>query len=125
MVAGLLKKDLFVDVTIHDKTTRDVLVVPTAAVLYGDRARLLAYDPAEHPLALQLGGSHPHELAQCAEMLITMGCGDVWMLGERGGGALQVLRQGMVALDDRLFFEDIQCRQRRPAVCACRRRRPR
>jgi len=31
---GLLKKDLFVDVVIHDKTTRDVLVVPTSSVLY-------------------------------------------------------------------------------------------
>jgi cobalt-zinc-cadmium efflux system membrane fusion protein len=33
---GLLKKDLFVDVVIHDKTTRDVLVVPTTAVLYDE-----------------------------------------------------------------------------------------
>jgi membrane fusion protein, heavy metal efflux system len=34
---GLLKKDLFVDVIIHDKTTQDVLVVPTAAVLYNEQ----------------------------------------------------------------------------------------
>jgi membrane fusion protein, heavy metal efflux system len=34
---GLLKKDLFVDVVIHDKTTRNVLVVPTAAVLYDEQ----------------------------------------------------------------------------------------
>ncbi|HEX3704397.1 MAG TPA: efflux RND transporter periplasmic adaptor subunit [Vicinamibacterales bacterium] len=34
---GLLKKDLFVDITIHDKTTQDVLVVPTAAVLYNEQ----------------------------------------------------------------------------------------
>jgi membrane fusion protein, heavy metal efflux system len=34
---GLLKKDLFVDVVIHDKTTRDVLAVPTAAVLYDEQ----------------------------------------------------------------------------------------
>jgi cobalt-zinc-cadmium efflux system membrane fusion protein len=33
---GLLKKDLFVDVVIHDKTTHDVLVVPTTAVLYDE-----------------------------------------------------------------------------------------
>jgi len=33
---GFLKKDLFVDVVIHDKTTRDVLVVPTTAVLYDE-----------------------------------------------------------------------------------------
>jgi cobalt-zinc-cadmium efflux system membrane fusion protein len=34
---GLLKKDLFIDVVIHDKTTKDVLVVPTAAVLYDEQ----------------------------------------------------------------------------------------
>ncbi len=34
---ALLKKDLFVDVVIHDKTTEDVLVVPTAAVLYNEQ----------------------------------------------------------------------------------------
>jgi cobalt-zinc-cadmium efflux system membrane fusion protein len=34
---GLLKKDLFVDVVIHDKTTRDVLAVPTTAVLYDEQ----------------------------------------------------------------------------------------
>jgi cobalt-zinc-cadmium efflux system membrane fusion protein len=35
--AGLLKKDLYLDVVIHDKATRDVLVVPTAAVLYDEQ----------------------------------------------------------------------------------------
>jgi len=34
---GLLKKDLFLDVVIHDKTSRDVLVVPTTAVLYDEQ----------------------------------------------------------------------------------------
>ena len=34
----------------------------------GDGARLLAYDPAEHPVALQLGGSDPQELAVAARM---------------------------------------------------------
>jgi cobalt-zinc-cadmium efflux system membrane fusion protein len=34
---GLLKKDLFLDIVIHDKTTRDVLVVPTTAVLYDEQ----------------------------------------------------------------------------------------
>jgi membrane fusion protein, heavy metal efflux system len=33
---GLLKKDLFVDIVIHDKTSQQALVVPTAAVLYDD-----------------------------------------------------------------------------------------
>jgi len=34
---GLLKKDLFVDVVIHDRSTQDVLVVPTTAVLYDEQ----------------------------------------------------------------------------------------
>ena len=43
-------------------------MVTTGAVLHGDRERLLAYDPAEHPLALQLGGCDPGELARCARI---------------------------------------------------------
>ena len=41
-------------------------MVTTGAILRGDRQRLLAHDPTEHPLALQLGGSDPAELARCA-----------------------------------------------------------
>ena len=41
-------------------------MITTAALLHGDRERLLAYHPAEHPLAAQLGGSEPQELARCA-----------------------------------------------------------
>ncbi|MDT8448848.1 MAG: tRNA dihydrouridine(20/20a) synthase DusA [Wenzhouxiangellaceae bacterium] len=43
-------------------------MVTTGAVLHGDRARLLAFDPAEHPVALQLGGSEPEELARAARI---------------------------------------------------------
>ena len=38
------------------------------AVVHGDRARLLAFDPAEHPVALQLGGSEPAKLAAAARI---------------------------------------------------------
>ncbi len=41
-------------------------MITAAAILRGDRARLLAFDPEEHPLALQLGGSEPRELAAAA-----------------------------------------------------------
>ncbi|HET8883748.1 MAG TPA: tRNA dihydrouridine(20/20a) synthase DusA [Solimonas sp.] len=41
-------------------------MVTTGAILHGDRARFLQFDAAEHPLALQLGGSDPAALAQCA-----------------------------------------------------------
>ncbi len=38
------------------------------AVIHGDAARLLAFDPAEHPVALQLGGSDPARLALAARI---------------------------------------------------------
>ncbi|MCE8019478.1 tRNA dihydrouridine(20/20a) synthase DusA [Halomonas sp. MCCC 1A11036] len=42
-------------------------MVTTGAILHGiPRERFLGYDEVEHPVALQLGGSHPGELAECA-----------------------------------------------------------
>ena len=38
----------------------------TGSLVHGDRERFLAYDQSEHPLALQLGGSDPAQLARCA-----------------------------------------------------------
>ena len=56
----------------HRLLTRRALLysemITTAALLRGDRARLVRYDPAEHPLALQLGGCDPAALAQCARI---------------------------------------------------------
>jgi tRNA-dihydrouridine synthase A len=43
-------------------------MVHANAVIRGDRARLLAMDPVEHPVALQLGGSEPELLAQAARI---------------------------------------------------------
>ncbi|QNN45495.1 tRNA dihydrouridine(20/20a) synthase DusA [Thermomonas brevis] len=43
-------------------------MVHANAVIHGDRARLLAMDPSEHPVALQLGGSEPELLAQAARI---------------------------------------------------------
>ncbi|MBS0366539.1 MAG: tRNA dihydrouridine(20/20a) synthase DusA [Proteobacteria bacterium] len=41
-------------------------MITSAAITRGDRARLLAFDPEEHPVALQLGGNEPRELAVAA-----------------------------------------------------------
>ena len=41
-------------------------MIVSAALVRGDAARLLDHDPAEHPVALQLGGADPRELAQAA-----------------------------------------------------------
>jgi tRNA-dihydrouridine synthase A len=43
-------------------------MVTTGALLHGPRQRLLAFDPAESPVALQLGGCDPQELAACAQL---------------------------------------------------------
>ena len=43
-------------------------MVTARALLHGDRERLLAFDPAEHPVALQLGGAEPVELARAAAL---------------------------------------------------------
>ena len=43
-------------------------MVTSGAVLHGDRERLLGFDAAEHPLALQLGGHVPAELAAAARI---------------------------------------------------------
>lgn len=43
-------------------------MVTTGAIVHGDRARHLDFDATEHPVALQLGGHEPTELAQCARI---------------------------------------------------------
>ena len=43
-------------------------MLTTGAILYGDRQRLLGYDASEHPVALQLGGSDPDDLATSAKI---------------------------------------------------------
>lgn len=43
-------------------------MVTTGALLHGDQRRFLDHDAAEYPLALQLGGSDPADLAKCARL---------------------------------------------------------
>ncbi|HUI20969.1 MAG TPA: tRNA dihydrouridine(20/20a) synthase DusA [Methylocella sp.] len=52
-------------------------MLTAAAVLHGDRPRLLSFDPAEHPVALQLGGSNPAELAAAAEIGAAFGYDEI------------------------------------------------
>jgi tRNA-dihydrouridine synthase A len=49
----------------------------TGAVIHGDRARLLAYDAAEHPLAVQLGGSDPRALGEAARICADLGYDEI------------------------------------------------
>jgi tRNA-dihydrouridine synthase A len=43
-------------------------MITTAALIHGDVGRHIAFSEAEHPVALQLGGSEPDELARCAQL---------------------------------------------------------
>ncbi|GHH53470.1 tRNA dihydrouridine(20/20a) synthase DusA [[Pseudomonas] boreopolis] len=52
-------------------------MVHANAVIHGDRERLLGFDPAEHPVALQLGGSDPVLLAQAARIAQDWGYDEV------------------------------------------------
>jgi tRNA-dihydrouridine synthase A len=52
-------------------------MVTTGAILHGDTDRFLKFDPAEHPVALQLGGSNPDDLARCTEIAATRGYDEV------------------------------------------------
>lgn len=52
------------------------MVVADAAI-HGDRRRLLGFDQAEHPLALQLGGSDPAKLAEAARIGADFGYGEI------------------------------------------------
>jgi len=65
----------------HRLLTRRALLysemLTTGAVLNGDRLRLLHFDRAEHPLALQVGGAEPNALAACARIAADIGFDEI------------------------------------------------
>jgi tRNA-dihydrouridine synthase A len=65
----------------HRTLTRRTLLytemVTTGAVLHGDRERLLGFDAVEHPVALQLGGSDPADLAASAKIGEALGYDEI------------------------------------------------
>jgi tRNA-dihydrouridine synthase A len=80
-------------------------MVTAEAVLHGDRRRLLGFDPVEHPLALQLGGSDPMRLAEAArigadfgydEINLNVGCPSDRVQSGRFGACL-MKEPGLVA----------------------------
>lgn len=61
-------------------TERAVLyteMVTTGAIIHGERDRFLKFDPSEHPVALQLGGSNPGDLATCSKICEDYGYDEV------------------------------------------------
>jgi len=86
-------------------------MITTGALLHRDPARFLDYHPAEHPLALQLGGSEPDELAACArladawgydEINLNVGCPSDRVQSGRFGACLmaepQLVADGVAAM---------------------------
>jgi len=65
----------------HRLLTRRALLytemLTTGAVLHGDRARLLRYNAAEHPIALQLGGAEPRALAASGRIGADLGFDEI------------------------------------------------
>lgn len=90
-------------------------MLTTGAVIHGDRARLLDFDPSEQPLALQLGGSDPKELAEAArigqafgyaEINLNLGCPSDRVQAGRFGACL-MLESGLVAEGIRAMREAV------------------
>ena len=80
-------------------------MVTTGALLHGDVPRHLAFNEQEHPLALQLGGSEPDDLARCARLAeqwgydeVNLNCGCPSERVQRGAfGACLMAEPGLVA----------------------------
>ena len=66
---------------LHRQLTQSALLftemVTAPAVLHGDRERLLGFDKVEHPVAVQLGGSDPVELASAARICADFGYDEI------------------------------------------------
>ena len=112
----------------HRLLTRHALLytemVTTGAVLHGDRARLLGFDPFEQPVALQLGGCDPSALAQSAsigadfgysEINLNVGCPSDRVQEGRFGACLMA-EPALVADCVRAMRESVQV----PVTVKCR-----
>lgn len=63
--------------TLTQKSVLYTEMVTTGALIYGDKDRYLSFNRSEQPVVLQLGGSDPSELAQCAKMAEEYGYDEV------------------------------------------------
>ncbi|AWM09793.1 tRNA dihydrouridine(20/20a) synthase DusA [Bradyrhizobium symbiodeficiens] len=99
----------------HRHLSRSALLytemLTTGAVIHGDRERLLGFDQIEHPVALQLGGSNPGDLAEAArigegfgydEINLNVGCPSDRVKDGRFGACLmaepQLVAEGVAAM---------------------------
>ncbi|MBU1385521.1 MAG: tRNA dihydrouridine(20/20a) synthase DusA [Alphaproteobacteria bacterium] len=99
-------------------------MVTAPAVLHGDRERLLGFDPLEHPVALQLGGSDPDQLAEAArigesfgydEINLNVGCPSDRVQSGRFGACL--MREPQLVADCMAAIQSVVAV---PATVKCR-----
>lgn len=81
-------------------------MVTTGALIHGDVARHLRFDATEHPLALQLGGSEPADLAHCARLAhawgydeVNLNCGCPSERVQRGAFGACLMREPALVAD--------------------------
>lgn len=99
-------------------------MVTTGALLHGDAERFLRFNNEEHPVALQLGGSDPDDLAKCASMganegydEINLNCGCPSSRVQKGMiGAILMTEPDLVAK----CFEAMQTASDIPVTIKCR-----
>ena len=99
-------------------------MLTTGAIIHGDRQRLLGFDASEHPVALQLGGSDPRDLATCArigedfgydEINLNVGCPSDRVKDGRFGACLmaepELVADGVRAMKDAVGIPvTVKCR---------------
>ena len=99
-------------------------MVTTGAILHGDRDRLLRFDPDEHPVALQLGGSDPAALAECARIGADTGYDEINLNVGCPSGRVQSGRFGVCLMaEPGLVAECVQAMRRAatvPVTVKCR-----
>ncbi len=88
-------------------------MVTTGAILNGDRQRLLGFDPSEQPVALQLGGSEPDDLARSARIgeqygydEINLNCGCPSERVQRGAFGACLMREPALVADGVKAMQD-------------------
>ena len=111
-------------------------MLTTGTLLHGDAARHLEFDAAEHPVALQLGGSEPNELAHAAKLgecygydEINLNCGCPSERVQRGAfGACLMAEPVLVSIDattmDSCATSSVRCMLRGAACSSCTRAAP-
>ena len=106
----------------HTRLYTEMLTAP--AIIHGDRERLLGFDPADHPVALQLGGAEPAQLAEAArigadfgydEINLNVGCPSDRVQDGRFGACL--MREPELVADCMASIRDAV---RVPATVKCR-----